>query len=224
MSIKKYIYILLFFIVIFRIISFYHNNKKKNLKINSLDFPLNPRLYNNFLNEKEINLLLNSCSNFNSSTIINNGKIVSNYRTSKTCFINRKNQIYDIIKKKIKYFFNITSEIENLQLTRYYPGQYYREHYDYFDPSDIKQNKSIKINGQRLKTIFVYLREPDEGGETEFPLLKQLYKPKKGNALAWTNCIKIKNKYLLRKKTLHASKLVKKGIKIGLNIWILDKK
>ena len=214
-----YIYVI-FLVILF--ISFHHNNNNKNI-INSLDFPLNPRIYNNFLNENEINLLLNSCIKFNSSTIINDGKIVSNYRTSKTCFIKRTNKIYDIIIKKIKKIFNIDSVIENLQLTRYYPGQYYGEHYDYFDPNDISQNKSIKTNGQRMKTIFVYLKEPDEGGETEFPLLKQKFKPKKGSAILWSNCIKNGKKYLLRKETLHSGKPVKKGIKIGLNIWILDK-
>lgn len=227
MSIKKYIYILLFSIVIFRIISFYHNNKKKFFKINTINsfyFPLNPQIYRNFLNENEINLLLNSCINFNSSTIINKRKIVSNYRTSKTCFVMKPNKIYDIIIKKIKKQFNIESVIEKLQLTRYYPGQYYREHYDYFDPNDFSQNKSIETNGQRMKTIFVYLKEPDEGGETEFPLLRQEFKPKKGDAIAWTNCIKKDKNYFLRKETLHSGKPVKKGIKIGLNIWILDKK
>jgi prolyl 4-hydroxylase len=220
-------YINVIFFVIGVVISFYHINKKKSQKIkikNNIEFPLNPEVYHKFLNDDEINLLLNSCIEYNNSTIVNGGKIISNFRTSKTCFINRTNKIYDIILKRIKKIFNITSEIEKLQLTRYYPGEYYGEHYDYFDPDNISQNKSIEINGQRMKTIFVYLKEPDEGGETNFPLLKQKFKPKKGSAIVWTNCIIKDNNYILRKETLHSGETVIKGIKIGLNIWILDKK
>ena len=43
-----------------------------------------------------------------------------------------------------------------------------------------------------MKTIFVYLKKPEEGGETEFPLLKKKFKLNQGDALAWTNCIKKK--------------------------------
>ena len=221
MNKEKYINIIFFVIII--VISYYHINKQKSNKTN-IEFPLNPQVYNNFLNDDEINLLLSSCIEYNNSTIVNGGKIVSNFRTSKTCFINRTNKIYDIILKRIKRIFNITSEIEKLQLTRYYPGEYYGEHYDYFDPNNISQNKSIEINGQRMKTIFVYLKEPDEGGETNFPLLKQKFKPIKGSALVWTNCVMKDNNYILRKETLHSGETVIKGIKIGLNIWILDKK
>jgi prolyl 4-hydroxylase len=220
---KKYLVRFFLFTLFILILLCKKKNKISYIK-KSEEFPLNPIIYPKFLDDFEINILLNSCSDFGDSTIINSyGKIVSNYRTSKTCFIENNNKIYDMIKKKIKDKFNIDSKIEDLQLTRYYPGEYFKEHHDYFNPSNIYENKTIEKNGQRIKTIFVYLVEPEEGGETEFPILKKKFKLNKGDALAWTNCIKKGNKYTLRKESLHSGNIVNKGIKIGMNIWILDK-
>lgn len=41
--------------------------------------------------------------------------------------------------------------------------------------------------GPRILTIFLYLNNVEEGGETRFPLLGVLVKPKMGNALIWPN-------------------------------------
>lgn len=222
-NIKKKNLVIFFIIVLFLIVLICNNNNNIHTT-NNIDFPLNPKIYKNFLDDSEINILLNSCSEFRKSTIVNSkGKTVSNYRTSETCFIDNNKKIYNVIKKKIKKKFNITSEIEILQLTRYHSGEYYREHHDYFNPANDYENKTIKTNGQRMKTIFVYLIEPDEGGETEFPLLKKKFKLNKGDALAWTNCFKKGNNYILREESLHAGRVVNKGLKIGMNIWILDK-
>jgi prolyl 4-hydroxylase len=207
----KIVYLVIFVLIIFR---FYKEKK--------ILFPLNPVIYKNFLNEEEISRLLESCGNYKESTLINNGKIISSYRTSKTHFIPKSNIIYNIIKKKIKDIYNIDNNIEALQLTKYQEGEFYGEHHDYFDPNNKFQKESLQKNGQRVKTIFVYIKEPIKGGETEFPLLKKKFIPKKGDALVWTNCIKKGNKYILRKESLHSGNIVKKGVKIGLNIWILD--
>lgn len=204
---------ILFIIILILFTTLYIKNKKKYY-----DFPLNPKRFYNFLKKEEIDMLLNECILFQDSTIVRNGKlIVDKFRTSKTCFISEKSNINKIIKKRIKDTFNLEEDIERLQITHYDPSQYYKPHHDYFIEGDFKNNR------QRLKTIFVYLKCPDEGGETNFPLLKKKFIPSLGDAIAWTNCYKLNDKYVYNEKSLHEGSLVKKGEKIGLNIWLLEK-
>ena len=184
---------------------------------NYQNFPLYPKRISNFLNDNEINMLLNECKSYQDSTTVSNGKlVVNNFRTSKTCFIDNNSKINNIIKKKIKDKFNIEQNIERLQITHYDPDQYYKPHHDYFYENDLEGKK------QRLKTIFVYLKCPDKGGETTFPMLKKKFVPKKGDALAWTNCTKKDNKYIYNDWSIHEGSIVLDGEKIGLNIWIID--
>lgn len=181
------------------------------------EFPLYPKRYKNFLNSEEINLLLNECTLFEDSTIVINGKLqTNNSRTSKTCFIDKSSKINDIIKKKIKILFDLDVNIEKLQVTHYETGQYYKPHHDFF------RDKTLITKNQRLKTIFVYLKSPDEGGETYFPKLDKKFSPVLGDAIAWTNCIREKNDYKFNEWSLHEGRIVTKGKKIGLNIWLLD--
>lgn len=181
-------------------------------------FPITPVIYTNFLTKTEIDLLLKKCKKYNKSTVFEKGKlVVDSGRTSTTCFIDVNSPEHTMIKNKIKKIFDINNQIETLQLTRYLPGQFYKPHYDYF------KNKNKSKDLQRMKTIFVYLKCPDEGGETYFPLLNKKFAPKAGDAVIWTNCINKNGNHLYLNDSLHAGTPVKKGEKIGLNIWILDK-
>ena len=206
-------YLVIIFLLILLIILVLHCYKNLNKP-----FPIKPIKYNNFLSKSEIDLLLKKCQKYNKSTVYQNGKLViDTQRTSTTCFIDINSPEHNMIRNKIKKIFNIDNQIETLQLTRYFPGQYYKPHYDYFN--DKKKSKSK----QRMKTIFVYLKCPEEGGETHFPLLNKKFSPKEGDAVMWTNCINQNGNHLYVKESLHAGTPVKKGEKIGLNIWILDK-
>lgn len=204
--------IILVLLSILLVLVFYSYNNIYNV------FPIKPKKYNKFLNKSEIDLLLKKCHKYNKSTVYENGKLIlDTNRTSTTCFIERNSPEHNMIKNKIKSLFNINNEIETLQLTRYFPGQFYKPHYDYF----IDKNKSKEQ--QRMKTIFVYLKCPEEGGETYFPLLNKKFTPSEGDAVMWTNCMKQNENHLYVKESLHSGTPVKKGEKIGLNIWILDK-
>ena len=103
---KNFILLLILIIIIYKLFFSF----KKFIKIQKKHdiFPLNPEIYKNFLSLDEVEILLNICKNYNKSTIVNNGKLVlSEYRTSSTCFVNDRHIIYDIIKNKIKYNFGI---------------------------------------------------------------------------------------------------------------------
>lgn len=207
----KIILVIFIFITIFRC-------KKHITPPNSYyTFPLYPEIYKRFLSKNEIKKMLESCKNFSKSTIVKDGELVySKYRTSSSCFINEDSNINNFLKDKIKKKYNLENDIE-LQLTHYNTGEYYDYHHDYFSSNNLGNKR------QRLKTIFIYLECPKEGGETEFPKLNRIFKPNIGDAILWTNCIKNNDKYDYLEESFHGGKKVFKGEKIGLNIWILDK-
>jgi prolyl 4-hydroxylase len=103
--------------------------------------------------------------------------------------------------------------LEGLQVVRYKPGDYFREHHDWFHPP-----YRNKVNNQRQYTFFVYLNDiQGAGGQTEFPKLKKEFYPKKGHALFWRNCTSLDECSDL---SLHQGKAPISDMKYGLNIWV----
>ena len=183
------------------------------------------QIIKNFLDEKEILSILNECNKFyNSKTVSKTGNKVSEWRTSTTCSLSRNSVAHKLIGEKIKLLGFDPNKLETLQLTKYLEGQQYKEHYDYFNEYNPTENRHLLTNGQRLATLFVYLRTPEEGGETYFNLLDKKLKLNKGDALFWKNCEKLEDgKYKYFKESKHSGLPVLKGYKIGMNIWITDK-
>mmetsp|Transcript_8692 Transcript_8692/g.15653 ORF Transcript_8692/g.15653 Transcript_8692/m.15653 type:complete len:255 (-) Transcript_8692:58-822(-) len=64
--------------------------------------------------------------------------------------------------------------VERLVLVRYMPGETFMKHHD---------------GAQRPKTVFVYLNDVKEGGETQFPHLGLKVRPKCGTAMMWSNIL-----------------------------------
>ena len=67
----------------------------------------------------------------------------------------------------------------------YEPGQFFKEHCDWFE-GESYINHALS-SGNRTHTFMIYLNEPEDGGETNFPELNQSIKPKRGMALVWEN-------------------------------------
>eukprot|EP00434_Breviolum_minutum_P035218 symbB.v1.2.031166.t1/scaffold3587.1/size53637/4 len=78
--------------------------------------------------------------------------------------------------------------IEPLQLVKYTPGQYYRQHLD----THQEPERLGSFNGeQRTQTLLVFVSsvpESDGGGHLHFPLLELRILPKAGTAVLWDNC------------------------------------
>ena len=62
--------------------------------------------------------------------------------------------------------------LESLNLVRYHPGQFFKEHHD---------------GACRQKTVFVYLNDIQDGGHTIFTTLGFKIRPVKGMAVMWPN-------------------------------------
>ncbi len=102
----------------------------------------------------------------------------------------------------------------------YATGQEFKEHVDYMDPDNPQQAFAIQQAGQRTKSIFVYLNEGYEGGETAFPAIDLKFKGKTGDALVIDNMDAIG---LPNDKTRHAGLPVVRGEKWLLTLWIRDR-
>jgi prolyl 4-hydroxylase len=72
---------------------------------------------------------------------------------------------------------------ECLQILRYGPGEEYRPHHDYFDPSVPGSSAVLQRGGQRVGTLVMYLNAPSKGGATVFPDIGFQVTPIQGNAV-----------------------------------------
>lgn len=106
---------------------------------------------------------------------------------------------------------------EGLQVMRYEVGGQYTPHYDYFPPEYPGSAKQMERGGQRVSTVLMYLNDPEEGGETEFPNIKLKVVPKKGSAVIFEYR---HDDGRLDPNSLHAGLPVLKGEKWIATRWI----
>jgi hypothetical protein len=109
---------------------------------------------------------------------------------------------------------------EPLDLLRYQPGQEYRPHRDYLPPSDPSTGRAPHLPGQRVHTVFAYLTDVDEGGETAFPQLELMIAPKRGRLVHFVN---LDATGAPDPRTLHAGCPVVRGEKWLATIWTRER-
>lgn len=143
---------------------------------------------------------------------------VSNYRTSQTSDLHYfSDPLYLSLDQKIseilgfKPFFG-----EIMQAQKYLPGQYYKEHWDFFCPQTKEYKVYCEWMGQRTWTGMVYLNDVEEGGETYFKYLKLKIKPKQGTLVAWNN---LYQNGIPNLKTMHEALPPKSGDKYVITKW-----
>lgn len=115
--------------------------------------------------------------------------IISDYRTSTLAWCNSESCLQDpLVQRVLDRMANITQLHPNhsdyLQLLKYAPGDYYKEHHD------IHHYQFYNSAGARIFTFYIYLSDVEQGGETNFPYLANLtISPKLGRALLWPNVL-----------------------------------
>jgi prolyl 4-hydroxylase len=146
------------------------------------------------------------------------GQVVSHARTSTNAWCNtvecRTDPVVLAVRERMTNLTGIDMvHSEALQLLRYVPGQHYALHHDYI------AHEVSRRQGVRILTIFLYLNEVDEGGQTDFPRLHLSVTPKLGRALIWPSVLnEFPNK--VDQRTEHRANRVMAGIKYGANAWI----
>jgi prolyl 4-hydroxylase len=103
---------------------------------------------------------------------------------------------------------------EWLQLLKYNPGQFYKEHHDY-----IPHEAEGRPQGPRILTVFLYLNDVEAGGGTHFGTLGITVMPKKGRALVWPSVLD-EDPLEMDEQTFHEALPVEAGVKYGANAWI----
>jgi len=145
------------------------------------------------------------------------GDGVTPVRTSSTSWCNVETCLRDTLFQTVRArISNITrvpwQNAEHLQVLRYHPGQFYREHHDQNSPQ-------YSAWGPRLYTFFMYLSDVEAGGETRFTKLNLTVAPKKGSAILWPSVLS-SDPWTTEELTYHEARTVDKGVKYAANFWI----
>jgi prolyl 4-hydroxylase len=177
-----------------------------------------------FISDKEIDAILKSATKWERSTDTGKsneygetGKLLSSLRTSSNSWCRerceRKPLVADTFNR-IEKLINIPKEnFEMYQILKYEKGQYYSAHHD----SSTHQDNFP--SGKRILTIFIYLSDVIEGGETAFTNLNITVRPKKGMALIWPSVLD-DNPNEIDWRTIHEALPVVRGVKLAANSWI----
>jgi prolyl 4-hydroxylase len=139
------------------------------------------------------------------------------YRTSWSGDIDPSDTFVRMIERRLSDLTGIELACgEAIQGQRYEPGQYYREHFDWFDTNAAYWTSEQKRGGQRSWTAMAYLNDVEEGGQTDFLNLGVKVPPQKGALLLWNNVTPEgePNHY-----TLHYARPVSKGVKYVFTKW-----
>ena len=201
--------------------------KFANTKINSnaikLDFPVTQiYMYEDFLKENYCKELISVADEVARKSSISNptGDVKYDlYRTSSTADIDyNENKIIPYINNKICRTLDLDESLgEAIQIQKYLPGEYYKEHNDYYHWFTPEHDIYTEWMGQRTWTFMVYLNDVEQGGETIFKHLDLKIKPKRGTAIFWNNLLPIG---FPNYKTIHEAKTPISGNKYVITKWM----
>lgn len=105
---------------------------------------------------------------------------------------------------------------EAIQGQRYFPGQEFKPHNDWFYTDQDYWRGERKRGGQRSWTAMAFLNKVDKGGETHFVEVGVKIEPKPGVLLVWNNALPDGTPNV---NTLHAGTPVVEGVKYVLTKW-----
>lgn len=183
-----------------------------------------PTLHMNIITDEENKYIIDkSKSLFTTSTTVGSDK-PTEVRTSETAWIHKDDPVVGPMIKRICDQFQLpVDNAESLQIVKYKPGAYYREHHDSCCDNNDSCKKFSENSGQRIRTILVYLNDEFEGGETHFPNLdKKLKAPRNGAIVFYP--MSTDTPHACHPKALHAGLPVTSGEKYVCNIWIRERK
>ena len=170
-----------------------------------------------FLNADECMQLIELIrANRRESTTVEDG--VSSFRTSTTCELaSLEHPIAKEIDLRICQYLGIDPDSsEPIEGQWYEPGQEFKAHTDYFEPSNDSYTHHIGNLGQRTWTFMIYLNTTREGGSTYFTELDLNIQPVAGTALLWNNAGPDAQ---LNPATMHHGTPVEAGYKAVITKW-----
>jgi len=148
------------------------------------------------------------------------GEELNHDRTSHGMFYTRgENEVVQRVEARIARLLNWPLQNgEGLQVLRYRRGAQYKPHYDYFDPGEPGTAAILRRGGQRVASLIMYLREPEEGGATVFPAIDLRVRPEQGSAVFFSYALAHPASL-----TLHGGEPVKAGEKWIATKWLRER-
>jgi prolyl 4-hydroxylase len=177
------------------------------------------RTIDNFISNEDCQELINYIdSNHSRSMVVSaTGNELHDARTSSTCTLLDSYDVIQNLKEKISKELKIpTTHFEPIQGQLYEPGQFFKQHYDWFNAEGYDMH--IGPMGNRIWTVMIYLNQDCIGGQTKFPKLDLEFTPKTGMAVAWQNMVK----GLVTEDALHEGSEVIEGKKYIITLWIRE--
>ena len=149
--------------------------------------------------------------------------MVSQVRTNQSTYI--PFELVDIISRyaELKIVHETGEDLlcsEPMSVLCYAPGEYYRPHFDFFNPKLKTSQELMQDGGQRTASAVSYLVAPSAGGGTSFPDLKLTVPAESGATLWFRNCFDDGG---IDKRSLHAGDTVEAGEKWAITKWFREK-
>uniref|UniRef100_A0A7S0LH06 Fe2OG dioxygenase domain-containing protein n=1 Tax=Coccolithus braarudii TaxID=221442 RepID=A0A7S0LH06_9EUKA len=171
--------------------------------------------FDHFLNASEADYLVKKGGHGFERSLAGDG--VTPVRTSSTSWCNVPSCLNDPLVQEIRRRISAITRVpweyaEHLQVLKYEPGQFYREHHDQNSPR-------YSAWGPRLYTFFMYLSDVEEGGHTRFTHLNISVPPVKGSAILWPS-VHSADPFKTDERTYHEAMTVIRGLKYSANFWI----
>jgi hypothetical protein len=150
---------------------------------------------------------------------------ISNLRTNHACFFRGRDRdfFFAILRARIADVTETgVDQMESPSVLHYLVGQEFQPHFDILlDPDSPDYAKKFAEGGQRALTFLLSLNDDYEGGETEFPVLGERWKGRKGSALFFWS---VEPDGKLDPLTLHAGLPPTRGEKWMLSQWIRNRR
>jgi len=182
-----------------------------------------PRIVEDVLTPDECQYIIDKATPmFSRSTVVGTTTPDAS-RTSQTAWISKTDPVAQkVFEKALEHTGKTLAECEDLQVVKYEPGTYYREHHDSCCDGSQGCLDFEKEGGQRVATLLVYLNSDFTDGETHFPNLDLKLKADPGSAILFRPLGSDEAK--CHPKALHAGLPISSGVKYVCNAWVRENK
>ena len=172
------------------------------------------------LGRDECNVVIEAINSALKPSTVTRGS--SDYRTSRTCHLRQNHpELAARLDQRFAELLGVDPRLsEPIQGQRYDPGEYFKEHTDWFSPGTKEFTKHTTNGGQRTWTVMIYLNAVERGGETCFKRLGRCFTPVPGLGLAWNN---LQADGTPNPFTLHEAMPVEAGHKWVITKWFREK-
>ena len=141
----------------------------------------------------------------------------SGFRTSYSGDLDPHDPLVQAVARRIDDLLGINGICgESIQGQRYFPGQEFKPHNDWFYADQEYWKQERKRGGQRSFTAMAFLNTVEQGGETHFVEVGVKIEPKPGALLVWNNALP---DGAPNENTLHAGTPVVAGVKYVITRW-----